>query len=338
MKKGVGNKFLIIILVLFCISLLSISFVSASWFGDTWNKITGKSINDNCAPYSCSGTSDGCCPTGCSTGSDIDCCTNAGMNWSASLNSCYSGFGTGSNCNAQSTCSALVHGIADGCCPSGCSIGSDIDCCTNAGKNWSETPYGPSCYSGPITCNISASCSGVSDGCCPNWCLTGSDIDCCTNAGKNWSVSANSCYDIPQSSSSGGGSSSSGGGGGGNSAQTNKSSNTINNQNSGSINSDTSTLAGLTSGSSLGGGSGIRIINSENQLQQVMGSEGVSATVDSSINLDSSEGKTYIVNVDGSKNEIKVDPSNLKKLKELKWRIIKIKLFIIFLLRKKLKF
>jgi hypothetical protein len=102
--------------------------------------------------------------------------------------------------------------------------------------------------------------------------------------------------------------SSGGGGGGGSSAQTNKSSNTINNQNSGS-NSDTSTSASSTSGSSLGGGSGIRIINSENQLQ-VMGSEGVSATVDSSINLDSSEGKTYIVHVDGSKNEIKVDPSN----------------------------
>jgi hypothetical protein len=42
MKKSVGNKLLITILVLVSISLLSIGFVSAGWFGDAWNKITGK--------------------------------------------------------------------------------------------------------------------------------------------------------------------------------------------------------------------------------------------------------------------------------------------------------
>jgi|GEM_PF-6615718 len=86
------------------------------------------------------------------------------------------------------TCSEYI----DGYCPSGCSAGSDADCCLNAGKYWLKTPSGYGCYDSNYNpgCIAGQACGVTTDGCCPNWCSAGSDADCCTQSGKCWSGNA----------------------------------------------------------------------------------------------------------------------------------------------------
>ncbi len=98
--------------------------------------------------------------------------------------------------NQTATCSWT----ADGVCPSGCAVGSDADCCTQAGKyvliaNLTDVCQ-QACYSNGYTAGTTPclGCSGTSDGACPNWCAAGSDADCCSNAGKCWRP-GEGCYD-----------------------------------------------------------------------------------------------------------------------------------------------
>jgi len=74
----------------------------------------------------------------------------------------------------------------DGFCPSFCSPGVDVDCCTDEGYCWYE---GHGCYTSCTMgigndCTLNSVCSSsVPDGCCPSWCSAGVDADCCTNNG-----------------------------------------------------------------------------------------------------------------------------------------------------------
>ncbi len=96
----------------------------------------------------------------------------------------------------EDTCvDAICSLVQDGCCPSSCSAGSDVDCCEDAGKCWVETR---GCYDdcelGEGNCSIQLNCEVTNDGCCPDWCAAGSDKDCCENAGKCW-IDGKGCYD-----------------------------------------------------------------------------------------------------------------------------------------------
>ncbi len=77
--------------------------------------------------------------------------------------------------------------ISDGCCPNGCSAGSDADCCTQSGKYWLQNTKGGGCYISDyaLGCSPNQLCGNL-DGCCANWCSIGSDADCCTQSGKYW--------------------------------------------------------------------------------------------------------------------------------------------------------
>jgi len=85
----------------------------------------------NCTSYY-----DQVCPASCSAGSDADCCASAGKYW-LQTNSGYGCYDSNYNpgCSAGKPCSDA----SDQCCPNWCAAGSDMDCCLQAGKNWTQS-------------------------------------------------------------------------------------------------------------------------------------------------------------------------------------------------------
>ncbi|MBN2459796.1 hypothetical protein JXB28_05925 [Candidatus Woesearchaeota archaeon] len=129
---------------------------------------------------------------------DADCCQAAGKYW-IKTNQGYvcSDKDYNPGCNPGQECSAT----SDGCCPNWCIIGTDADCCKQAGKYWLTNSWGGSaCYNADYNrgCSPSNDCETKGDGCCPNWCSAGSDIDCCKQEGKYWLTElsgSEGCYD-----------------------------------------------------------------------------------------------------------------------------------------------
>ena len=211
----------------------------------TVDSLVGSGCNLGCAHTaitSCDGVKgDGCCPAGCDATNDRDCsatCGNgvvepgeacdtklpAGQPGSCPQDcddgvSCTADTVVGSRCGvacSNAPISACSGARADGCCPQGCTSGTDADCpasCGNGVLDKGETcdtkiPAGqkgacpaPSSCDDKVSCTADrlvgsgctvacsntaiSSCSGAqSDGCCPAGCDANSDRDCSPSCGN----------------------------------------------------------------------------------------------------------------------------------------------------------
>jgi hypothetical protein len=211
----------------------------------TTDKLVGSGCNVSCSNTSISAcdssAKDGCCPTGCDAKTDADCSASCGNGVVEAGESCDTAIPVGkagacpqscddkiactvdtvvgSGCNVAcsnapiSSCSGLKQ---DGCCPTGCNSGSDVDCpasCGNGVLDKGETcdtkipagqqgacPTAKSCDDSnactldklvgsgcTVACSNApiSSCSGkAKDGCCPAGCNANSDADCSATCGN----------------------------------------------------------------------------------------------------------------------------------------------------------
>ncbi len=194
--------------------------------------------------------SDGCCPTGCNATNDGDCsasCGNAVVEAGekcdtgiasgagscptvascADTNACTIDGVSGATCQAQcsyTNVTACSGNTLDGCCPTGCTNGTDKDCSASCGDgivNGTEqcdkaiTAGQPGAC--PTTCNDSnvcttdtlsgsaancsatctstaiTACSTTSDGCCPAGCNQTNDANCAAVCGNGVVEAGENC-------------------------------------------------------------------------------------------------------------------------------------------------
>jgi hypothetical protein len=187
----------------------------------TIDSLTGSAANCNSAcsfqMISQCANGDACCPPGCTIANDNACSAACGdgvvttppetcdppstcATTCADMNACTIDNLTGSaaNCNVECSHQAITQcQSADGCCPSGCTIGNDTDCAARCGDAVVTAPE--TCDPCPATCadmnacttdsqtgGSAATCSLVcanqpvtacvsGDGCCPTGCSNAGD-------------------------------------------------------------------------------------------------------------------------------------------------------------------
>ncbi len=205
---------------------------------------TGCSVECSNAPITLPIDGDMCCPEGADARIDSDCTAMCGNMILEPTETCEAGTAVAcpTSCDDMNSCTTDTLGggtatcdaactyaditacssVSDGCCPSGCDSGSDVDCSATCGngvldsgelcEEGTGTPCPTACDDGlactadalvgsAATCNAECSatpittCSTVSDGCCPGTCNATNDGDCAAVCGNGVLEAGEECDD-----------------------------------------------------------------------------------------------------------------------------------------------